>query len=305
MIDLEVVKKLHEKGISYHRIAAISKEAVSTVHGKIYRLEKRHKSSKDQVEKDALLIHWIESVKEVRPTWGIRRVRAFLRKKAGFTGLGRKRVQRIMRENNLLCPRIKKRIHRRKGEKVTASAPNKLWATDMTSIVLTTLQRLFLIVVMDVFTRRIIGWHLSTRCRSREWIMALEQACDKEFPEGVRDANLVLRSDNGSQPTSKSYVNVLDTLKIRGEWIGFNCPEQNGHVESLIGTLKQDFIWLDEYDSFEEAHNMAKHAVEEYNCDHPHSALLYMSPNECKIAWDKGLIRINDKQQLEITNKAA
>lgn len=157
------MKKLHEKGISYHRIAAVSKEPVSTIHGKIYRLVKRSENSKDQVEKDTLLTEWIKSVKEVRPTWGIRRVRAFLKKKAGFTGLGSKRVQRVMRENNLLCPRIKKRIHRKKREKVTADAPNKLWATDMTSIVLTTLQRLFLIVVMDVFTRRIVGWHLSTR----------------------------------------------------------------------------------------------------------------------------------------------
>ena len=296
---------LYDKGISYHRIASVSKEAISTVHGKIYRLKKQCEHSKGKFEKDVLLTECIKSVKAVRPTWGVRRVRAFLRKKTIFTGLGRKRVHRIMKENNFLCPRIKKRIHRKKGEKVTADAPNKLWATDMTSIVLTTLQRLFLIVVMDIFTRRIVGWHLSTRCRSREWIMALEQACDKEFPEGVRDANLVLRSDNGSQPTSKSYINFLDTLKIRGEWIGFNCPEQNGHVESLIGTLKQDFIWLDEYDSFEEAHNMVKRAVEEYNCDHPHSSLLYMSPNECKVAWDKGIIRINNKKQLEITYKVA
>ena len=226
-------------------------------------------------------------------------------KKCGFTGLGRKRVNRIMRETNLLCPRITKRIHRKQAEMVTADAPNKIWATDMTSIVLTTLQRVFLIVVMDVFTRRIIGWHLSNRCRSREWIMALEQAIHAEFSEGVRGEGLTLRSDNGSQPTSKAYVNVLETLEITGEWIGFNCPEQNGHVESLIGTLKQDFIWLEEYDTFSEALNMIKRAVSEYNSDHPHSSLLYMSPNECKRNWDNGMLRINDKLQLEITQQKA
>ncbi|MFC1724633.1 IS3 family transposase [candidate division KSB1 bacterium] len=299
------MKKLHEKGVSFHRIAVVSKEPVSTIHGKIYRLLKRSENSKDQADKDALLTEWIKSVKEVRSTWGVRRVRAFLKKKAGFTGLGLKRVRRIMRENNLLCPRVKKRIHRKKGEKVVAEAPNKLWATDMTSIVLTTLQRVFLIVVMDVFTRRIIGWHLSTRCRSREWIMALEQACNKEFSKGVRDAGLTLRSDNGSQPTSKAYVNVLETLNITGEWIGYNCPEQNGHIESLIGTLKQDFIWLDEYETFGQAYNIVERAVDEYNSDHPHSSLFYMSPNECKVAFDKGLIKLNDKKQLEITNKVA
>ncbi|MFC1565019.1 IS3 family transposase, partial [candidate division KSB1 bacterium] len=268
--------------MSYPRIATAAAEPVSTIHGKIWRLKKRSKEPAENSDRDALLTEWIKAVKKVRSTWGVRRVRAFLVKKCGFTGLGRKRVNRIMRQNNLLCSRITKRIHRKQAEKITADAPNKLWATDMTSIMLTTLQRLFLIVVIDVFTRRIVGWHLSNRCRSREWILALEQAVHKEFPDGVRGKSLRLRSDNGSQPTSKAYVNVLETLDITGEWIGFNCPEQNGHVESLIGTLKQDFIWLEEYDTFEEALKMVQRAVAEYNSDHPHSSLLFMSPDECK-----------------------
>ena len=300
-----IVEQMHCGKVSYPRIATAVSEPVSTVHGKIWRIKKRSKELVKIISKDALLTEWIKAVKKVRSTWGVRRVRAFLVKKCGFTGLGRKRVNRIMRENNLLCPRITKRIHRKQAEMVTADAPNKLWATDMTSIVLTTLQRVFLIVVMDVFTRRIVGWHLSNRCRSREWIMALEQAIHAEFSEGVRGEGLTLRSDNGSQPTSKAYVNVLETLEITGEWIGYNCPEQNGHVESLIGTLKQDFIWLEEYDTFSEALNMIKRAVSEYNSDHPHSSLLYMSPNECKRNWDNGMLRINDKLQLEITQQKA
>lgn len=135
--------------------------------------------------------------------------------------------------------------------------------------------------------------------------MALEQAIHTEFPDGVRGEGLTLRSDNGSQPTSKAYVNVLETLKITGEWIGYNCPEQNGHVESLIGTLKQDFIWLEEYDTFSEALKMIERAVAEYNSDHPHSSLLYMSPDECKRKWDNGKLKINDKLQLEITQQKA
>ena len=226
-------------------------------------------------------------------------------KRGGFTGLGRKRVQRLMRRHKLLCPRIQKRVHRQRSERTIADAPNRLWATDMTSLMLSTMQRLYLVVVLDICTRRIVGWHLSPRCRSREWILALEQAIHHEFPGGVREADLTLRSDNGSQPTSKAYRTVLETLHITGEYIGFNCPEQNGHVERVIGTLKQDFLWLEEYDTFEEAYRMVQRAVNEYNSDHLHSALCYMSPNECKREWDKGRLSINDKQQLEITQKAA
>lgn len=291
--------------MSFQRIAAAAVEPVSTIHGKIWRPKKPSESNSETVDKDALLTYWINAFKEVRPTWGARRVRAFLVKKCSFKDLGRKRVQRIMRSHNLLCPRIKKRVHRKKVEKVNVDAPNKLWATDMTSIMLTTLQRLFLVVVMDVFTRRIVGWHFSNRCRSSEWIQALEMAVHTEFPDGARKAGLILRSDNGSQPTSASYCKTLDTLNITGEWIGFNCPEQNGHIESLIGTLKQDFIWLDEYETFDEALKMINRAIKEYNSDHPHSSLLYMSPNECKQEWDKGNLIINSKQQLEITQQKA
>ncbi len=305
MITAVIIEKMRSKDMTYHRIAIACGEAVSTVHGRIWRLQKRCKVAAQRIDKEALLRTWITAVKTVRSTWGTRRVRAYLVKKCGFTGLGRKRVQRIMREQNLLCPRIQKRVHRKKPERITADAPNTLWATDMTSIMLSTLQRVYLIVVMDVFTRRIVGYHLSNRCRSREWILALEQAVHEEFPEGVRGKQLRLRSDNGSQPTSKAYVKTLETLDITGEWIGFNSPEQNGHIESLIGTLKQDFIWLEEYDTFEEAYQMIRRAVSEYNSDHPHSSLLYMSPDECKRQWDKGNLTINDKHQLEITQQKA
>ncbi len=295
----------HETGLTFRRIATASSEPVSTVHGRHYRARSVATKSFPQEDPDALLVTWIKWVKHVRPTWGTRRVRAYLVKHGGFRGLGRKRVKRLMRKHHLLCPRIRKRVHRQRTERTIANAPNRLWATDMTSIMLTTLQRVYLIVVLDICTRRIIGWHLSTRCRSSEWILALEQAIHHEFPNGVREAGLTLRSDNGSQPTSRAYGNVLETLKITGEYIGYNCPEQNGHVERVIGTLKQDFLWLEEYETFGDAYQMVERAVSEYNSDHPHSALLYMSPNECKREWDAGRLKINENQQLESTLKAA
>ena len=296
---------LHEAGLSYRRIAQASTVALATIHGRQMRARRQPSQPQPQGSADAVLVTWINAVKAVRATWGTRRVRAFLVKRGGFSGLGRKRVQRLMRRHKLLCPRSAKRVHRLRPERTIAGAPNQLWATDMTSLVLTTLQRVYLVVVLDIFTRRIVGWHLSTRCRSREWILALEQALHQEFPNGVREAGLILRTDNGSQPTSQAYGQVLATLHITGEYTGFNCPEQNGHVERVIGTLKQDFLWLEEYDTFQEALHMVQRAVNEYNSDHPHSALLYMSPNECKREWDRGRLKINEEQQLESTQKAA
>jgi len=106
----------------------------------------------------------------------------------------------------------------------------------MTSFMLTSGVKVFLVVVLDLFTRRIVGWHLNRRCRAKEWLSALDMALCAEFPEGPRDKGLTLRMDNGCQPTSNKYLEALQSCGIAGEWFGFNCPEQNAHVESVIGT---------------------------------------------------------------------
>ena len=248
--------------------------------------------------------YWITELKVIHPSWGIRRVRAFIRKHTDIK-LGRKRTARILREKNLLCSRIKKRVHRKPKKRAATTGMNQLWATDMTSFMLSDCTKLFLVVVLDLFTRRIVGWHLSRRCRAREWLAALNMALCAEFPEGPRGKNLTLRMDNGCQPTSSAYIDALRTCQVTGEWTGFNCPEQNAHVESVIGTLKQDWIWLEEYDTFDEALKLCQRAVSEYNCDHPHSNLEMLSPNEFTRLVIEGRVRITENQTVEILPKAA
>lgn len=188
---------------------------------------------------------------------------------------------------------------------MTATRINQLWATDMTSFQLTTGQKVFFVVVMDIFTRRIVGWHAHHRCRAREWLCALDMALSAEFPDGVRGHDLILRMDNGCQPTSRLYQNTLSTCGILGEWVGFNSPEQNGHVESLIGTLKQDWLWLHECESIDEARLLCSSAVSEYNTDHPHSSLGMWSPNEFTDLVRKDLVRITNSNFIEILISAA
>lgn len=290
-------------GISYRRQAYV----FSTPH---QTLQVRFKSSDKKVfqkrimKDDPALVDWICELKAIHPFWGIRRVRAFMRKHTGLQ-LGRKRTARILRENNLLCSRFKKRIHRTAKKRLTATKINQLWATDMTSFLLTNGVKLFLILVMDVFTRRIVGWHVNRRCRAREWLNALNEALLTEFPNGSRGKELTLRMDNGCQPTSKAYIETLNTCDITGEWVGFNCPEQNAHVESIIGTLKQDWLWLEECDTIDEAHELCQRATTEYNCDHPHSSLNMLSPYEFTKLVKEGKVIVTKQHTIEILTKAA
>jgi transposase InsO family protein len=290
-------------GVSFRR----QERAVSIPRQTLYtrlKAKARRRTEKPEFNDNEALVYWITEIKAIHPAWGIRRVRAFIRKHTEIK-LGRKRTTRILREKNLLCSRIKKRVHRTAKKRAAATAMNQLWATDMTSFMLTSGVKVFLVVVLDIFTRRIVGWHLNRRCRAKEWLAALNMALCSEFPEGPRGKNLTLRMDNGCQPTSSAYIDALTTCEIAGEWIGFNSPEQNAHVESVIGTLKQDWLWLEEYDTFEDALKLCQRAVEEYNSDHPHSNLEMLSPNEFTRLAMEGRVRINENKTVEILPKAA
>jgi len=292
-----------EAGISYRRQKQVFGVAHQTLHGR-YTKTAGGTADRRKEPDDPGLVGWITELKAVHPSWGIRRVRAFIRKHTGLI-LGRKRTARIMREHGLLCSRIAKRVHRTVKQRLIASRMNQLWATDMTSFMLANGTKLFLVIVLDIFTRRIVGWRLSRRCRAREWLDALEQAVMTEFPDGVRDAGLTLRMDNGCQPTSRAYQQTLDTLGITGEWVGFNCPEQNAHVESVIGTLKQDWLWLEEYDTDDEALTLCQRAIAEYNYDHPHSSLAMLSPAEFTALVLQGRVIVTKQNTIEILSHAA
>jgi len=176
---------------------------------------------------------------------------------------------------------------------------------DMTQFMLTSGARLFLVIVLDIFLRRIVGFRLSARCRAKEWLEALDAALMNEFFEGVRGQELTMRLDNGCQPTSKAFQDALTILDITPEWTGYNSPKQNAHVERVIGTLKADWLWIEECDTFEQAQNLVNRAVFEYNQEHPHSSPDFLSPDEFRRLWKMNHTDIYKTIQTEVTLKAA
>jgi len=261
----------------------------------------------DEATKDAM-----REVKKNRPYWGHRRVRAKLKKEHGIK-IGRKRAIRLMREAGLLCPRKRFKPKRKHVPQPAATAPRQAWQIDMTSFVLQNLLTLYLVLVIDVFNRKIVGWKLSRRCRADEWLEALDAAVIAEFPEGVRGKGLTLRADNGSQPTSRKFVEHLDVLGITGEWTGYNTPESNAYVERVIRTVKEDGIWPNEFEDEAEAQTAIARTIAEYNAGYPHSSLGYMSPLEFEEAWQNGLVNVEKyvdekgrtKCRLRLSQKAA
>jgi putative transposase len=211
-------------------------------------------------------------------TYGYRRIHALLRKRHG-TDVNRKTVRRIMHSEGLSQKRIRfKPLRPWRLEKMRPKRPNECWQIDMTSFVLSDMTPLYLEVVIDCFSRKIVGWGLDRRCRASEWIAAVRMALERQKLPDCQ--GLILRSDNGSQPCSKKFVEYLLKTKIQGQYTGYNAPDDNAFVERVIRTIKEEEIWPNLYDSWSEAHEAIEKYLEYYNNDRIHSALDYKTPKE-------------------------
>ena len=213
-------------------------------------------------------------------TFGYRRIWALLRREGLL--INKKTVNRVMRQMSLTRPKsCYKPLRPKRVEKMRPVEPNRGWQIDMTSFALSDFTPLYLIMVTDCCTRKIVGWTLDRRCRSGEWIGALRMALEseglmtKEYCRG-----LTLRSDNGSQPCSKKFVEYLGSRGVHGQYTGYNAPDDNAYIERVIRTVKEEEIWANVYDTFFEASAAIEAYVNYYNSERIHSAIDYRTPNE-------------------------
>lgn len=217
-------------------------------------------------------------LKDRHQTYGYRRIHALL--KHSGTNLNRKTVLKIMRDQNLVQPKVWRRPKRPKRvEKMRPQGPNQGWQIDMTSFQLAGMRTLFLVVVIDCYSRKIMGWTLSDRCRAKEWTAAVRMALETAGIDGKDKAQgLTLRSDNGSQPCSKRFVEFLGKHGVRGQYTGYDAPDDNAYVERVIRTIKQEEVWPNIWEKFWEAHEAIDKYLTYYNEQRPHSALGYSTP---------------------------
>lgn len=176
--------------------------------------------------------------------------------------------------------------------KPRADRPRQYWGIDMTKFMISSLGWVYLIIVLDWYTKKIVGWDLSLRGRSKEWRQALEVALEREFPDGVRGRGLKLISDNGSQPTSVSFMRDMATLGIEQIFTSYDNPKGNADTERIMRTIKEEVIWLNDFSSLEEAKGKIGQGMEvDYNKFYVHSGLGYSSPEEYEaLYYGKNLV---------------
>ena len=242
-------------------------------------------AGKEEDDRDMELRDAIQKIALKMPTYGYRRVLADLRRQ-GWS-VNRKRVRRIMREDNLLC--IRRRafvvttdsnhdfpIRPNLAKDMVLTGPDQLWVADITYIRLQH-EFVFLAVILDAFSRRVIGWELDRTLKDDLTLAALRMALSTR-KVGL---GLVHHSDRGSQYASGDYTKLLEDHDIKISMSRKANPYDNAKAESFMKTLKYEEVYRSEYTDLSHARSEIRRFLEVvYNQKRLHSALGYRPPVE-------------------------
>jgi len=235
---------------------------------------------------EALLIA-IKQIKAEHPFWGYRRVWARLKYRLGYNRLNHKKVYRLMAKHKLLAHQTKMKAPRKPSRrKPKPSRPNEWWGIDMTKVLVNGWGWVYVVIVLDWYTKKILGYHIGLQARAKHWLEALEMAVNAACPNGSRGLGISLMSDNGSQPTAISFMRDCHVLDIKQAFTSYNNPKGNADTERVMRTFKEEFFWQKDWDDvFELTAEFKKFVAKDYNEEYPHSALKYLSPNEFERGW--------------------
>lgn len=222
---------------------------------------------------------------EHRRRYGYRRITAELRNRG--MQVNHKRVSRMMREDQLLAVRRKAFVATTNSQhdfqvalnlagRMQLSGINQLWVADITYI---RLQRefVYLAVILDAFSRKVVGWALERTLAARLPIAALEQAiAERQPPPG-----LVHHSDRGMQYACGDYAQILQRHQIIASMSRPANPYDNASCESFMRTFKREEIYANHYRDLEHLRSRIEDFLEGYyNRQRLHSALGYRSPEQ-------------------------
>jgi putative transposase len=217
---------------------------------------------------------------------GYRMLTALLRREGHL--VNRKRVLRLMREDNLLSLRRQKYVFTTDSAHTLPIYPNlarhtkltglnQLWVADITFIRLRN-EFIYLAVVLDAYSRRVIGWDLGRTLQAELAIRALQMALSQR---SWKAEGLIHHSDRGVQYASTDYTGLLENNEIHISMSRRGNPYDNAFAERFMRTLKEEEVHGADYRDLEDARSRIGEFLEQvYNRQRLHSALRYLTPEE-------------------------
>jgi putative transposase len=236
---------------------------------------------------DAALLGKIEQIAIEFPKYGYRRMTKELHRRNERAN--HKRVLRIMRKHNLL-------VRKKKFKPITTNSNhglpvypnlarglmtvrlNQLWVADITYVHLPG-EFVYLAAILDVYSRKCIGWQLSRNIDATLTLDALEMAIATRKQLGFAD--LIHHSDRGRQYAAREYVAKLNELGIKISMSDAGNAYDNAYAEAFMKTFKVEEVYIKEYETFEDTYANIKHFIElAYNEKRLHSKIGYVPPAE-------------------------
>jgi len=256
-----------------------------------YKWKNREPIKKD----DKAIKKEIEGITLEFPCYGYRRVTKELHRRG--VEINHKKTLKIMKEENILCRRKKAfrpvttnsnhnhNICPNFIKNLEVTGLNQVWVADITYIGLPN-EFIYLAAIIDIFSRKCIGWELGKAIDNSLTLNALYMAISKRKCLGL--CNLIHHSDRGAQYASGAYVELLKKCGIRISMSAPGNPYENAYAESFNKTLKVEEVYVNEYETFEEALKNIKHFINiVYNKKRLHSSIGYVPPEE----FEMGVIK--------------
>ena len=238
-------------------------------------------------EEDTAVRDMVQRVALAEKHYGYRRIAIDLGR-AGFA-VNHKRVLRLMREDNLLCLRRRAfvpattdsnhgwQVVPNLARGIILTGLDQLWVADITYIRMQE-EFSYLAIVLDAFSRRVVGWALETHLQASLAIAALKMAVAARRPS---PGSLIHHSDRGVQYACGDYTDLLEAHDIRPSMSRIGCPYDNAKAESFMKTLKQEEVDGRAYRNADHARSAIGSFIEDvYNRHRLHSALAYRPPAE-------------------------
>jgi len=265
-------------GLSIERMCELARVSRAS----FYRSFKEQRPAEEEME----LRSTIQQIAlEHRRRYGYRRVCAELRRQG--MQVNHKRVLRMMRKDNLLALRRRRfvvttdsnhklEVYLNLARRMKLTGIDQLWVADITYIRLKA-EFVYLAVMLDAFSRKVVGWALDRTLANRLTIAALERAIARRLPR----PGLVHHSDRGLQYAGGEYVAILEKHGMVPSMSRPANPYDNASCESFMKTLKREEIYANRYDNLEHLRTNIEEFIEQYyNRQRLHSALGYRSPEE-------------------------
>jgi putative transposase len=224
-------------------------------------------------EVDQVLMRWIDRIHTAKPFLGSRRIVDALTDQGHL--VNRKRVSRLMRRMGIQAihpgpktsqPHPQHKIYPYLLRSLNIDHANQVWASDVTYIPMES-GFIYLTVIMDWFSRKVLSWRLSNSLEGSFCVDALEEAIYRYGTPGI------FNTDQGSQYTSESFTQVLKDNNIDISMDGKGAWRDNVFVERLWRSVKYEEVYLNAYESMAEARQSLKQYFQFYNQDRKHQTL--------------------------------